>query len=316
MWIKKLFLAAAILLVVGIIFRMINPTQAPVQESLIANYNGSTSTISGLTYTGAQPPIPSRLPTATGALETESPQVVIDRFSTNFNLQPFEDLDDYFVGPQHNLTIARDHRIYSLKFSDRRPPENIIDLTQAVAVANTFVRDFFDTNITPSLLPNSTIFYADAEEYDVVSPEEATLVTLMYGYTVADFPIVVGHDSLVTMSVQIDSNYQVAGIDYVPQRISASPSRTFDTLTVYQALENINQGRGSISYSSAETIPYPELATIVSGELNDSSIEYRFDAETNTIVPYYRFFGTVFNAQSESSYVTIITPAIVTDFSR
>lgn len=315
LWIRRLLIVVSILIVLGIVFRLFNPEQHPAQEFMLTNFNETTTQFSDLTYSGQPASMPPRLPTATGTHETLSENEVIALFSPNINFQTSREASNVHESSEFELTAVTQIDYYSMIKTNTSFGTGTIAPQQALNAAENFKETFFkDFELT--LLEDETQYFSGDLHVEPSSVQEATIMVFAYSTTINGYPVVLGHDSDVVLRVWVNNSHEVIKTELVPHLFSTQLQRSYDTISVYQAIENINQGMGSVAQEEYLAYEPLNLETRVSGDLTAVKLEYRLDTTTGSVVPYYRFIGELTNDQNQTFPAHVITPAIVTDFSR
>ena len=98
-----------------------------------------------------------------------------------------------------------------------------------------------------------------------------------------------------------------------PYTITVDMGRNYDSLSINQALSNLNNNNASLLYTDFYDSDTLSVNTI-KGDMSAASIEYRFDVASGTVYPYYQFEGLVETSKMPKVRTEYLTPAIQTNF--
>ncbi len=312
-WVSALLLIAVVLLGAGYIFKLLTPTRIDAQPTINTNYEGGTTKFSGVTFTGQAIALPKKLPTATiekiNTQFTNFEQVIVK----NYALSPVSEIPNLWTNDSYSLEKAPSINQYI--FTKLSPPiEKIVtDPVKATVVAKQLVDGLLPNNNLQVLENKITYHLADAHG-DVVNPDQAQLVDIPFGYQILGVPVYFDQQVGVPVTVTINSDYEVQRAVFQPFTGDIKAGSEIQTISIEQALKNINESHGTIIASASRTFENPVLSTISSGSLHSVTLEYRFSPSTNIIIPYYSFSGELVDSAGNTFTATIITPAIQTKF--
>ncbi|MEX0896289.1 MAG: hypothetical protein WDZ94_05175 [Patescibacteria group bacterium] len=314
-WIRPLIYGSLLLLILGLLFRAFTPAPHPVQEIATSNYDQSTSTFNNVVFTGEPIVLPRTLPIATGTVQRLNHNTIVERFTNSFNLAPSPTSENLYLNENYEFSYVEQLDSYYFQALSEQAGDNAINTQQALNVAKQFIDTFLpEHNI--ALAQNGVGYFIDKGHTVSAPSHEATLVNFIFTTSLQDIPILVGASTSTISNIWVDNAHRVVKAEFLPIVIEYNEGRTYETISVYQAVENINQNQASIITAFSPEVGLPDISQVKSATLTNVRVDYRLDEASNTIVPYYDFYGTINTESGESVEASIITPAIVTDFSR
>jgi len=117
-------------------------------------------------------------------------------------------------------------------------------------------------------------------------------------------------NSVYPIKVMINADLKIQKLVFPTTMIDLKTIDQKSTISVNQAVKNINNNIGSIIYSEVSWIDSGDISEITSGKMDRVQLEYRLDKEINLAYPFYRFYGTITNKDNIPMKAEIITPAI------
>lgn len=313
-WFQLILIIAAVLLGAGYLFRLLTPTQIPLQPIINRNYQGSTSTFEKVTFIGIAPNLPAEL--SVGTAENFVPlnfedRTVKEKLITRYDLQRHPAVPTLWMSPTYGLQEIEETGSYELISQVFLPEGKLVDTVLARQVAQNFVDSIFPEN-NLQLLFNKIIYRHADVHGDIVEAQDAELVEIPFGYTIDTYPIFLEKSLEYPVTVIINADNQVQKAVFHPFFLTPKIDGKIETLTLPEALANINSNKATIVSSRYEGFERESLEKIVTGSMSEITIEYRVSAETKRLVPYYKFSGSLTNDQGQEFYGEIITPAVQT----
>lgn len=313
-WFQITLIIAVVLLGAGYLFRLLTPTQVELQPTLNRNYQGGTTTFEKVTYIGIAPNFPNELPVATAVnfqpLNLED-RTVKDKLIAQYDLQRHPVVTTLWLSPSYALQEIEATGSYELSNQSFLPDEKVVDSVKALDTAKSFVEEYFPTSNL--LVLEDRIIYREADVHgDVVEAAEAGLVEIPFGYVIEGYPVFLEKSVEYPISVMVNANNTIQKANFHPYFLEATIDGKIKTLSIPEALANINANKATIISSFYSGFETQSLENITSGALADVQIEYRVSSDTNRIVPYYRFKGQLTNSEGQEFYGEIITPAVQT----
>ncbi len=314
-WFQLLLVFSALVLGIGYTLRLLTPTKIEVQPTLNRNYQGSTTRFEKVTFVGTTPDLPKELVVATAEnfvpLNFED-RTIKDKLIAQYKLQRNPNVPELWVSPDYALQEIPSTGSYELSTQVALPVDKIADSLTALETAQKFVAAVLPGNNLQLL--DKKVVYRDADAHgDITEPTQAGLIDVPFGFEIDSYPIYLEKSLEYPVRVMINADNQIQKATFHPFFLTPKIDGKIKTLTVAEALANINANKATIISSYYEGFESESLEQITSAALNTITIEYRVSSDTKRIVPYYRFSGQLINAQGQQFYGEIITPAVQTE---
>lgn len=303
---QKILAFSAFLIVVAVVAMIVTPKQTTRSTSLLqTNYDGSVSQISGVGFAGRSPDMPKELPRVRLYQSSESAQLV-EKVITKYKLLPVE--PGFWQSSNAKLSLDAASNTYTLSILNNFSSTQTVNLDSALTVGQEFLNELNLSNISPQ--KNQVEYLSGEFELQAVPPALAQFVRIPYAAAVDDFPLVQQQLNHLPITLLIDANNNITKATLYPFFPTTQEIESLPTITTDQALKNINHGGGVIVYASSRETADASLNQITGGSLNDVVVEYRSETDGNTAIPYYRFSGTLEDANGKQFQASIITPAV------
>lgn len=301
-------------LLLAAIFRALTPQAEPIPATPLINTNidGTTSSFENLTYTGDNPEIPSSFKVVEVIKSAEAAEQIRNRFISAFALSPNPNSDTIFNGQDYFLSVSNPGEWLLFK-RNKEINEAIVDLAQALPIANDFISQYIQNPGLSAYQAGVTYFHIDLVHLDEVPPAEANIVAIPYTLIIDGKPVIYGNQDVYPTTAYVDSNYQLERLILNPEQYQLGQTvSNLPTITLEQAMVNLNLSQGAVIQSTQTEFGLTNLSQITGGNLTQVRIEYRIDPILNLAYPFYRFTGTATNDQGTQLNVEIITPAVET----
>ena len=315
-WIYYTVGLAAIAIVLATLLRIFTPQTVEVPQSPFTqtNINNTSTVFTGVRYTGPAFTPPGQLTVARASLNEEAFTEIVSTLVTSLALEPVETEPNTWQNPAYYLFLEEYDNRYilvnqSLSFVE---PENHVNLTQAATTAEEFFTTHFP-NIAAKPQLSEVVYSTAVGHYDTVeSPAEADVVQIPFAYTLDNLPIFYANRSEYPFILYVTGDNKVGKVFFYPQSLRYTSLSKNDTLTIDQAIANINRNQGAIVSFTQDEGSENVLAEIKSAKLTNVTMEYRLDPDSNILYPFYRFSGTAQNATNVTLAIELITPAVAT----
>lgn len=315
LWIGLLIVAVVLLLIAAII--QVNTPKTvtvPITSFISTNSNNTIPNLRKVTYTGPTPDFPNQLSifSATPVLgESE----MIQDLSAKYGL--------LHVNPKSNLwtngglslfrdTSAKNYILTLKDLADEQLP--IVNSTLAEQVATTYLKDTFPQVQLRPMMDQASYFVIGLEIEEASKPDEATGVNIPYTVDlgIENFPVVFEKADQPLFIVTIDGNNTVRLVTFYPQFQQYSKLEAKTTLSIQQALEQIQNGVASILRASVVDFDKVKMSDLTAATFTAVTIEYRLDSQSNLLLPFYKLSGTATSANKVTADIEVITPAVQT----
>lgn len=308
-WVIRILVFAAIGLLIATVFRLLTPHSPtiPASEVITTNTDGSRTVFSNVSYTGSELNVPPQLDI--GAYEANEIPLV-SRLTQDYQLQSASTTFKVWRGPEYTLTYSSQIDQYTLSLNQLTETDETktINPEFAQALATDFVQKYLP-EAGVELITDQIVFSID-EDDTAVDPTKAHMAFFPFSYALSGYPVVMGASNLLPVGITVDQNNQLTKVVFTPALLRISPVGKKSTLSLSQAVKNINNGQASITSAFQTEFKEIKLASITEGTLSSATLQYRLDPEHKLVYPFYIFKGTVKNDQNVELEVQISTPAV------
>ncbi len=194
-------------------------------------------------------------------------------------------------------------------------PESLSFLTLAEAnqKANAFLNTFIPHS--NSLIQTNVSYLGGGDEVFLTEPEKATFIQLSYNYAYQNIPLLEKNSYGDSFLILLSQALPLQKAELLTQNLDFSPqNQLFALISLSQALKNISQGQAYLfglgNYSMSADSAGLNLSSLKNIQLNEVSLEYRYESNNLIAVPYYRFSGAGIDYNNNSFDLQIFTPAI------
>ncbi|MDR0462611.1 MAG: hypothetical protein LBG64_00065 [Pseudomonadales bacterium] len=317
----KIFLIiGTLLLILIVIIHLANrqQTQPLILSSPLTNYDQTITTFSNINYSGPLINTPSNLSIASATFDPNEAVEILDRLITKYNFETIVE-NSFWNNYDSSIELSRnEHRnCYILLFNDRLPNLEYGDWhTQTLASS---ARQFINENLGhTSLEPQieHLSYYLGEFHIEPTTAEESNIVVIPFAETLEGIPIIYDTHSNFPFVVFFNNQNLPFRLEYCPQFITPEIVDVLPSISVQQAMFNINNLPGSTSIIDTEGIPMFDFdpSAFVRGNLIFGSLQYRFNRQTGMLMPMYSFSGVLYDQHGNSTIVNLITPAVQVAF--
>lgn len=313
---KIALIIACIAVLLGIIFRILSGYYSQ-QTSKTPNFDNSTTNFARVTWAGEPISVPTDLPVYQGGITRPPLQQFIEPLlaTGDFTRNPYT--STIFHSQIGTLQLVEsDHLLAFTRTKDAprednfgRIPRGSFEENQAKAAALAFLSDALGMK-TDGLELTSARYYQSDENPNQVEPSLANFVQLTFSPKLNNIPVVTALAGTETVRAAVDRSYQVLMIKVDPQEVTTTSSARYPTFSMEEAIANINKNQAFIGNASWESGGGIALEQIQSATLTDGRLEYYIPQDSQTLVPYYRLWGTALDAAGKNILVDILTPAV------
>lgn len=313
---KKSWVFSILLLLVmmGIMFTLLTPSQQPVSDQN-KNFDNTYSSFSNVKYVGGTLVIPKIIPVYQSAT-WEDPLLLKNQFISQFKV--VGDPEDPTLWQNENLTISQidEPTRYVLEYLSEKEASSESAQTQPANPSNpAFIADSWINQYFPtfSLSPiNSEIEYFTGEfELVKTSKSLATQIKIPYAQTVDLYPIQTELIESYPITVWVDAQKNlVKKVVFYPNLLNFKPGEDLPTIGVDEAIKKINSEKEAriVKSDFLPSQPY-SLEQIKSGNLTHGKIIYRV-APNQLLKPFYFFKGNLTDGNNVEFEAEIVVPAI------
>lgn len=176
-------------------------------------------------------------------------------------------------------------------------------------MAEDFLLTVFNGNPAFQPVAGSAKFMSGYPESTFVAPGLASFITNNYSQTVSGIPIVLDVNASFPLSLTVDSDLRITKVVYQPQYIEFYEQSVVNTISINEAIKNINRNQGAVISAFGTETAFFTLDSVTDGTMDFVDLEYRVLPDNNLAVPYFRFSGNATTGDGNMIEVQIITPA-------
>lgn len=314
-WQKTLLLVVGGMGLLVIIFRLLIPPQTPVSltPALLANRDDLPITLTNIRFAGPTPALPTSLPIIAVKSTLLSSTQVLSALANNWSFQLVPGTNNSWQADRTLLDHNPGTNLWTLTFEQTDYNSALVSPDLATQLFDSAIKKylgFFNTNLLRQN-QNPTYLIGNLEYSPTTNRNQANAVALTADYILEDIPIKYENSDHGLIEA-IVAPEMVAKITFIPLVIELGDKAKSPLLTLTQALNAINAGHAAIIAYQTTSVESVKFEDIRSGTLNEVVIEYRIDSDTDQLIPFYRFSGTLTDAESNTLDVQLITPAVAT----
>jgi hypothetical protein len=311
-WMTRAFIVVCLVLIASAIFRILTPHSSPIPQTVSTreNYDGSFTSFSGVAYTGSEIEVPRSF-----EIHAVTPAVSVDQLTSQLvaqlGLSPHPQIAHFYSNDLYTLAKSGAHD-WTLTLNTESDVESL-NVPSAQAAATSFVEQYFPGFTFQPLDADIEYLRNNGSHYDPSTPEQATAVYIPFAQVIDEIPIYQMNSSIAPVGVWVNGSNTVIKVTLTPPLYTTGESTAqLASISLEEAVRNINRSQGSIIQSTQDVFGPIELGEIVSANLSVAAVEYRIDPELQIAYPFYRFTGTALNMNNTRMEVQIITPAVAT----
>lgn len=279
------------------------------------NVNQTKTNYSNLTFTGDAPRIPEKMWVArVERFDQPDDQSLVTALVKKYELQPSPHVAGIWNGPSYSLEFDQSKNEYRLSknltaATGKAKTISPASVNRLVSTAARAVKEIFpETSYVP--FPQQVEYLIADGLYEPSPIETATHIRVPFGLSYFEVPVLLNFSRSFPMTVALDAEGEITTLVAQPFSADFQPESQHFSLSVQEAIQQIQQGNASIIDSYSEQTITPDLKQIVRGEFSAAALEYRIDTKTNLLVPYYHFTGTLVNFDNDIFSAEVITPAV------
>jgi len=305
-WFKFSLVIAGLMLVSTILFKLVTPppaTPTPKTDLVEHNYNGSQSSFTKVKFDGTTPKVAKYLDLM--SLQTLASGSVIEKLKKSYQLQAKG--DNFWIGPDYTLYFDAANNLYVLGQNHPPKSKNFINLNQALQASRPLVKNLFSSKLEPEL--TKVRYLTGTADLHETQANLAHYISISFSYRINQYPLLVGQDNYYPLTLLINADQTLQKLTFKPMLFNMKKLDQKPSLSVSQAVNNINHGLASIIATQNKQTFNLSLTNITQARLTKVVIEYRSD-QKGIALPYYHFSGEAKNEKAVNFKVDIITPAL------
>lgn len=329
---------AFMLLAAGLtlIFSALTPADKntiPETKLVTTNFDGSTSKLGSVIYSGKKIEVPSKLMVAQFRVDPTAAEQISQYLTSEYGLDPIPQSENILIKNQYSLfrDQKKEEFIFAVDVSQQTTTnaslsaqldladyqsKQIINQDRAFESAQLYIQ-----KLLPSFsyrpIPSSAHYYsADKTHLDETQQTQADVVEFELAPFIGEYPVLFEHREYAPMKIMLDSSYRVIRLIYQFALFSTALSKEIDSISLETAIENLNNGRGSIVSAYQDAAEPLNLEVVKDVDLTQVQIEYRVDQSSGLVLPVYFFTGTAKNNAGDTMRIQLFTPAVKTLYSK
>ncbi len=310
-WLVYLLGIVLIFLAFNYVLAFFTPKGVPEQPLLSTNYDDTSTAFSAITYSGVPPQLPSTLPIAQVSTTYSDADGFEKRVKDTYTLKPFPQISNMWESAEYSLTKLSQPTQYILIRKNTEPINKTIIVSDALSTAQKAVSQLFpEEKLSPISQTVKLYRVLDTPHPEPADQQTANSLEVSFGYQLGPYPVFYRKDYTYPVTIIVTADGKVGKVTTQPFTAVFSEKGSYKTVTLSEALKNIEAGDGAIIYQSFLGSGTPSLKTILHGTFTSVSLEYRADESSDYLVPYYRLKGTLTNNENIDFEAEVITPAI------
>jgi len=311
-----LIVIAVVLLVIAAIIQIYTPKTLVVpQTSFVStNSNNTIPNLRKVSYTGPTPDFPNQFSIFSASLVVSETQMIQD-LSAKYGLLRVNPTSNIWTNGALSLfkDTSANHFVLTLK-DLRNESLPIVNPTTSEQVATSYLRETFPQIQLRPLMDQATYFVLALEIESNTSSDKATGMNIPFTQVLEteEFPVIFEKADQPLFFVTMDGNNTVRLVTFYSQFQNYVKVDTKAPISVEQALDQIQNGVGSILSASTVEVNRVKMSDLTSAILTAVTVEYRLDPQSSLLYPFYKFSGTATSANNVAADIQVITPAIQT----
>lgn len=309
------YLGAFVLLalIATALLRVLTPQDLKVEEQsfVTTNYDEKSSTFKKVAFTGEAISLPEKMPLYQMTGGNQVSEDIAEKIRQSFQLTQNKDKDNYWQSADKLLIYQKLEKRFTLydyaaKIQDST---TTINSDQAIQACQDFFKNASGLTVQAQL--DHIIYYNAAEEFKEVSPEKAYRAYIPLSISLNGYPTYIGNKSEFPFSCLVLNNAEIAKVNFSDFFYTFQESYQVKTITIDQAVKNIEKGIASIISIDDEMITSFDSYWIDSARLTKVQVVYRYDKDLQIAYPFYQFNAVLTNSEGLTTAGTIITPAVL-----
>src|SRR3989344_2051310 len=307
-WYQQLSIIAFFAILASWLLQLLTP-KPTVKEQFARNFDQTVTKFSRTNFVGRELQVPEKLAVGTLAAGGDDLEELMRPLIERYQLLQLNPSVPVWAGPEYSLSKNVSEHFISLSRNQIPTEQNRLTDEAAISLAQNTLRSLYP-QISVFVLPEQTEYFSAGPELAAATSDQAGIVRLLFMPTAGDLPIYSFFRYRPAIEVWVSS----AGLEklvVVPPLLSVTLGQEYASLSVPQALKQIESGVGSIIFAYPEDVVItPRLSEVDRATFSEVFLEYRINPETKAAIPSYRFVGTLTTRAGDSLDAEVITPAI------
>ncbi len=315
-WWVILLIVASIGILISAIIYAITPktTQVPQPSFTKPKTEETPSSFENISYTGPQHSFDQEVVIYKVKEVSFSEGNIKQRLLETYDLEPYESVNEVWVGPEYSLHKPEGESEYNLSARSFVGSSTKIKSLAAINTAKNEVEKLFpDSKLSP--IEDEIKYYQGQSHLNPTTKTNAEWVKIPFSYLVEDiYPVYYQKRTKPVLEVFVGPKYKIKKMSIFAPLLRFEEYTQKKSLSIDQAVDNININTETVIINALTSEHGPlDLNKIKSGELSEVNLEYRLDQATGLLYPFYKFKGELINQNGEKVFAQIITSAVKTN---
>lgn len=303
-------------LFISTLLTLLTPKKNKVIESdfVITNYDQTQTTFKKVEFTGEKITLPDQMAIYTIKSNNQSAdqlaQTIIQRLGL---IQSEKNSNSWDLGNKSLIKRIYENA-YSLYDLDEASPSTqlaSINVDQAIETCDQFFQGASSVNLLAD--KENIVYYGQEEESGEVAPTEAARLLIPYSQQIGSYRVYLERDVSAPFLCYINNSYHITSVVFKDFFYDFIPSVAIDSVSLDQALKNINNGKASIIDATTNYASTFDLNWIKEARFDKVEIVYRYDSTLKAAYPFYQFTGSLVNNDGITLQAKVITPAVLSE---
>ncbi|MEA2056395.1 MAG: hypothetical protein U9O78_01600 [Patescibacteria group bacterium] len=315
LWWQALLILAGLGVLVTTIIKVITPNRSsPPTPNIVDGSKkdmDSDEVFSNIVYEGPSLAIDRSLkiyqPKQTSITQGNIKEILLE----TYKLESHKSAKNVWVGPDYSLHKPEGKSEYQLSSTSSISSVTKIRPLAAINEAEKIINSLFGNyKLTP--FEKNVEYFKGSYHLEPSSEEETQWVSVPFTHLIENrYPVYYEKNIAAIVEVLIGPKYTLQKATFSFPLLEFEQKYEKSTLSVENAVQNINNNnQTTIVTALTSQAGQLDLSKIKSGKLEECQLEYRFDASTGLLYPFYRFKGELINQNNKKIFAQIITPAI------
>lgn len=309
---KTALIVIIAILVLAAILRLLTPTppSLPASDFVFTNYDDTRTTFKKISFIGSLITPPEEFMTYQVGGEVGLANTVANSIIAKYSLTPEVGVPNYWSGENAHLAYSPIDKRYSFSINSPNNHDSpMIVLSEAIRSCLNFYNQY-QINLSLSAQTQDILHLSEKHVHGEVSPEEADVIQIPFTIKLGDQVLLEQNELNTAIVCRVNRDYEVIKMVFKETIQSFVSAQQLKSISLNQALANIERGNASIIDAYSEVVNNIDLNWIEKADLYDVKIEYRFDPKLGIAYPFYRFSAKLTNSAGVNIQAEIITPAV------
>jgi len=309
-WYQQLAIISFLLLSGAALLNVLTPKPSPATP-FMQNSDGTTTTYTGLTFSGTSPKVPEELPLGKVVASTNLEVEIIKPLEDLYRLNQTSADSGIWLGSRYSM--SQNNKTKQLTLSLNAPVETKATITKekAITLAENYLKELYP-KLSLKAQGEGVLLLDRGPELQESKKSEAPLARVLLSPSLADYPVIVGYNFLPSFEAYVGAE-GIEKLTITPPIVSVEKTTTKKTITAETALERLKETGGGILFARHPDLDPVDKTLLQTGDFSSVSVEYRTGADS-VVIPMYRFKGEFTTSAGEKISGEVLTPAVELGF--